>query len=119
MKLIPQLRKFFTVLLLTVVLFTSTGFSKMTQMAFAENRETNEISNVKGESKDINGSYHQLRAATQEYRQEFENGRKDGQREFLNSSSNSSKKTAKNIGKNTRNALERGADAVKETLNLD
>lgn len=91
----------------------------MTQTALAENRETNEISNVKGESKDINGSYHQLRAATQEYRQEFENGRRNGQREFLNSSSNRSKKAVKDIGENTRNALERGADAVKETLNLD
>jgi len=119
MKLIPQLRKFFTVVLLTVVLLTSTGFSQMTQTALAENRGTNEISNVKGESKDINGSYHQLRDATQEYRQEFENGRRNGQREFLNSSSNSSKKAVKNVGENTRNALERGADAVKETLNLD
>jgi hypothetical protein len=79
MNRIAQLRKFFTISLITVALFLGTAFSHVTQSALAaDSRKTNDVSNVKGDSSAVNRSYHNLQAATQDYRRTFRTGEEGG-----------------------------------------
>jgi hypothetical protein len=117
MNRIAPLRKFFTVLLLAVVLLMGTAFSVVTPNALAnDSRETNEISNVKGDSSAVNRSYHDLQEAAHDFRQDFRADTTTGQRSPSMTRNNSPKQAAKNIGKNTRGVFGRAADAVKDTL---
>lgn len=100
-----QIRKFFN-FLLVLVLVASTAFGFVTKSALADSNATNEISNVKGDSSNINRSYHQLQEAAQDYRQEFYRG-------------NNPKQAAKNAKDNTKNAFGRVADSVRDTLTSD
>jgi hypothetical protein len=119
MNRIAQLRKFFTISLITVALFLGTAFSHVTQSALAaDSRKTNDVSNVKGDSSAVNRSYHNLQAATQDYRRTFRTGEEGGTPPGKNTpqSKRNDRKAAKNVGKNTRGALGRAADAVKDTF---
>ncbi|XHX75869.1 MAG: hypothetical protein RBJ76_15595 [Stenomitos frigidus ULC029] len=117
MERITQLRKFFTILLLAVVLFVSTAISPVAQSALADkSREANDVSNFKGDSSAVNQSYHNLQSAAHDFRQNFREEITTGQRSPSKNRNNSPKQAAKNVGKNTRNAFERAADSVKETL---
>ena len=121
MNCIAQLRKFFTISLLTVALLLGTAFSYVTQSALAaDSRDTNDVSNVKGDSSAVNRSYHNLQDATQDYRRTFrtgeEGGPPPGKKSPQNGRNKSPKQAAKNMGKNTRGAFERAADAVKDTF---
>lgn len=108
-----QLRRFFSVFLVTAVLLASTSISSLDNQAFAAPRTSNAISNVKGESKDINGSYHRLQDATQDSWDNF----KDEQQLFSGNKSTrrttQPKQAIKSINKNAKNALQRTANAVK------
>ncbi|MBD2034632.1 hypothetical protein H6F76_06245 [Leptolyngbya sp. FACHB-321] len=121
MNRIAQLRKFFTISLLTVALFLGTAFSHVAQSALAaDSRSTNDVSNVKGDSSAVNRSYHNLQAATQDYRRTFrtgeEGGTPPGKKSPQSGRNTRTKQAAKNVGKNTRGAFERAADAVKDTF---
>ncbi|MBW4690978.1 MAG: hypothetical protein KME27_04340 [Lyngbya sp. HA4199-MV5] len=112
-----NLRKIATVLLLAAALCIGTAFSYVTQSALADKtNDTNEISNVKGDSSDVNRSYHNLQEAAHEFRDDFRADVTSGRRSPTNESANSPKQAAKNVGKNTRNAFERATDPVKDTL---
>ena len=114
---IAQLRKFFAVLLLAVVLLMGTAFGIATPKALADDsHETNEISNFKGDSSTVNRSYHALQEAAHDFRQNFRDDITTGQRSPSMDRNNSPKQAAKNISKNTRGAFGRAADAVKDTL---
>lgn len=116
---IKQLRRFFNVFLLTAVLILTTAIGNISSPAYALTGASNEISNVKGEGGDINRSYHKLQEATQESRNTIEEQRK------VASSSKSSRKAAqpkqvvKNINENTKNAFQRTADSIKDSLTPD
>jgi hypothetical protein len=121
MNRIAQLRKFFTISLLTVALFLGTAFSHVTQSALAaDSRSTNDVSNIKGDSSAVNRSYHNLQAATQDYRRTFrtgeEGGTPPGKKSPQSEPNNRTKQAAKNTGKGARGVFERAADAVKDTL---
>lgn len=120
MNRMTQLRKVFTVFLLAVVLLTGTAFSIMTPNALADDsREANEISNLKGDSSNVNRSYHALQEAAHDFQQDFRADITTGQRSPSLDRNNSPKKAAKNIGEKTRGAFGRAADAVKDTLSPD
>lgn len=105
---LTQIRKFFG-FLLVLILFVSLTLGTVVTPALAGSNATNEISNVKGDSGNINRSYHKLQEATQDYRQEF----------YHSDRGNSPKKAAKNVKDNTQNAFERVADSVRDTLTSD
>ncbi len=121
MNRIAQLRKFFTVLLLAVALLMSTAFSHVVPSALAgDTHETNEISNFKGDSSNVNRSYHNLQDAAQEFREDFRTDITSGRRSPINDQAydqtNSPKQAAKNIGKNTRGAFGRAVDSVQDAV---
>ncbi len=103
-----QIRKFFS-FLLVLIMFVSLTFGTVVTPAMAGSNATNEVSNVKGDSSNINRSYHKLQEATQDYRQEF----------YHSERANSPQKAAKNVKNNTQNAFERVADSVRDTLTSD
>ncbi|PSB26700.1 hypothetical protein [Stenomitos frigidus] len=114
---IAQLRKFFTVSLLAVALLMGTAFSSVTQSALAgDTHATNEVSNFKGDSSNVNRSYHELQEAAHDFRQNFRDDITSGQRTPSKDRTNSPKQAAKNVSKNTRGAFGRTADAIKDTL---
>jgi hypothetical protein len=116
MPYLAQLRKFFTISLLAVALLIGTAFSHVTQTTLAgDTHETNEVSNFKGDSSNVNRSYHNLQDAAKEFRRDFRTDITTGKRS-PSDSVNSPQQAAKSIGENTRSAFGRTADSVKEAL---
>ena len=111
-----QFCRFLSALLLTAVLWMGTAIGRPSNEAFAAPNPSNEISNVKGESKDINGSYHRLQAATQDSWDRF----KAEKQVYTDSRSNGRavqpKQALKNINENTKNAFQRTTDSIKDGL---
>lgn len=111
-----QFRRFFSALLLTAVLLMGTAIGSPSNQAFAAPSPSNEISNVKGESKDINGSYHRLQAATQDSWNRFEAEKKVYTDSRSNGRGAQPKQALKNINENTKNAFQRTTDSIKDGL---
>jgi transposase len=109
------LRRLFSVLL-TAVVFVSTAIGSFNNSAFAAPSTPNTVSNVKGESKDIKGSYQRLQEATQSSWDQFEHEKQLYSDSRSNGRMAQPKQALKNINENTKNAFQRTANSVKDSL---
>ncbi len=66
-----QLRKMFSLILVAVALLLSTMFGDAAALAAGGTNSSGAAPYPKGESTNINGSYHQLQQATQDYRNQL------------------------------------------------
>lgn len=108
---IIQLRRFFSVLLLTAVLLVGTAIGGINTQALAATGAKNDVSNVKGSSKDINGSYHKLQEAAHDFRNKV----RQEQKPFFNDKASRASAQAKTV----KNVFQRTADSLKQGLSSD